>query len=76
MRNGTWTRNALFGGMVVFVLASGLSALFSTVEAGACRCPLIYAPVTCDHGRTYPNQCEADCHNAKNCVPTGIGAAQ
>jgi hypothetical protein len=76
MRNGTWTRNALFGGMVVFVLALGLSALFSAVEAAGCRCPLIYAPVTCDHGKTYPNQCEADCHHAKNCVPSGIGAAQ
>lgn len=75
MKNGTWTRNALFGGMVVFVLATGLSALFSTVEAG-CRCPLVYAPVICDHNRTYPNPCEADCHNAKNCVPTGLGVAQ
>lgn len=43
------------------------------VEAAPCRCPLIYAPVVCDHNRTYSNQCFADCHNAKNCVPTGGG---
>lgn len=35
-------------------------------------CPLIYAPVICDHNKTYPNQCEADQHHAKNCVPLGI----
>ncbi len=35
------------------------------------RCPDIYAPVTCDNGKTYPNQCYADLRHAKNCVPTG-----
>ena len=35
-------------------------------------CPQIYAPVICDHGKIYPNQCEADQHHAKNCVPYGI----
>jgi hypothetical protein len=35
-------------------------------------CPLIYAPVICDHGKIYPNQCEADQHHATNCVPYGI----
>lgn len=40
-----------------------------TLEA---RCPLIYAPVICDHGKTYPNQCVADQHNAKNCQPLGV----
>ncbi len=37
----------------------------------ACQCPLIYAPVVCDRGKTFPNQCVADCRNAKNCVPSG-----
>jgi hypothetical protein len=36
------------------------------------RCPLIYAPVQCDHGKVYPNQCVADQHHAKNCVPIGV----
>ena len=36
------------------------------------RCPAIYAPVICDHGKTYPNQCVADQHHAKNCVPAGL----
>jgi hypothetical protein len=61
---------------VVFALAataaiSLISAISTPAEAGGCRCPLIYAPVICDHDRTYPNQCVADCHHAQNCVPTG-----
>ena len=58
---------------LVATAAVGTVALVMDARAGACRCPLIYAPVICDHGKTYPNQCVADCHNAKNCVPTGIG---
>lgn len=38
----------------------------------ASRCPAIYAPVICDNGKTYPNQCVADQHHARNCVPAGI----
>ena len=57
---------------VVFALGFGLVAalLTPTVEAG-CRCPLYYAPVICDHGKTYPNPCVAECRGGKNCVPTG-----
>lgn len=55
---------ALFGAVV-------LVAETSTPALAGCRCPLVYAPVVCDHGKTYPNPCEADCHHAKNCVPTG-----
>jgi hypothetical protein len=33
---------------------------------------MIYAPVECDKGKVYPNQCVADCRNAKNCVPIGV----
>ncbi|MCI0408184.1 MAG: hypothetical protein L0191_06425 [Acidobacteria bacterium] len=39
---------------------------------GAAKCPLLYAPVICDNGKTYPNQCWADRHHAQNCVPTGL----
>ncbi|HEV8337979.1 MAG TPA: hypothetical protein VGR67_16330 [Candidatus Polarisedimenticolia bacterium] len=35
-------------------------------------CPQIYAPVICDNGKVYPNQCVADQHHAKHCVPYGI----
>ena len=56
---------------LVATAAVGTVALVVEAQAGPCRCPLIYAPVICDHGKTYPNQCVADCHNAKNCVPTG-----
>jgi hypothetical protein len=72
MRSLISKKQVVFLGMAAFVIALGVSALLSSAEACGCRCPLIYAPVTCDHGRTYPNPCEADCHNAKNCVPSGI----
>jgi hypothetical protein len=62
--------------LVVMALAGAtaivLTATATPAEAaGPCRCPLIYAPVTCDNGKTYPNLCEANCHHAKNCVPAG-----
>ena len=39
---------------------------------GRCVCPQIYAPVVCDKGKTFPNQCVADCRRAKNCVPADL----
>ena len=57
--------------VVCLALAAGAFAILSEVQAGPCRCPLIYAPVKCSNGKTYPNPCVAGCHNAKNCVPTG-----
>ena len=59
------------GTFVVSTLVVSGWALSGTVQAAPCRCPLIYAPVKCSNGNTYPNQCVADCHHAKNCVPTG-----
>jgi hypothetical protein len=56
---------------LIATAAVGTVALVAEAQAGPCRCPLIYAPVICDHGKTYPNMCVANCHNAKNCVPTG-----
>ena len=32
-------------------------------------CPLIFAPVTCNDGVTYSNQCFADAACAKGCHP-------
>ena len=61
--------------LTLFVAAIATVTLLSETATRAearCLCPLIYAPVVCDNGKTYPNQCEADCHHAKNCVPYGI----
>ena len=67
-------KRSLIRGFVVALafgaLLIGSFAVFTEAQA-SCRCPLIYAPVICDHGKTYPNPCVADCHHAKNCVPTG-----
>jgi hypothetical protein len=57
--------------VAAFALVAGVAAVFTEVQAGPCRCPLIYAPVQCDNGKVFSNQCFADCRNAKNCVPTG-----
>jgi len=58
---------------LVLTVGLGLMALSTPAEAkGGCICPQIYAPVICDHGKTYPNQCVADCRHARNCVPAGI----
>jgi hypothetical protein len=57
----------------LYAMAMGMNALVSSAEAkGPNPCPLIYAPVICDHGKIYPNQCEADRHHAKNCEPYPI----
>jgi hypothetical protein len=32
-------------------------------------CPFIYAPVTCNNGVTYTNQCFADAACARGCQP-------
>jgi len=59
---------------IVLALGIGLIAALATTPAeakGPCRCPLIYAPVQCDNGTVYPNLCVAECHNGRNCVPTG-----
>lgn len=67
------TMRLVFGTALVLVIALGVAALIATpAEAARCICPQVYAPVQCDHGKVYPNQCVADCHHAKNCVPTGI----
>ena len=58
--------------LVVLALAAVAVASISVALAGPPLCPLIYAPVICDGGKIYPNQCEADRHHAKNCVPYGL----
>ncbi len=58
--------------LVVLGVAAIAVASISVAFAGPPKCPLIYAPVICDGGKVYPNQCEADRHHAKNCVPYGL----
>jgi hypothetical protein len=61
---------------ICLALVLGVFSVFSPVEArkgGPCICPMVYAPVECDNGKIYSNQCVADCRHAKNCVPIGIG---
>ncbi|HXV78183.1 MAG TPA: Kazal-type serine protease inhibitor [Candidatus Polarisedimenticolaceae bacterium] len=62
-------------GFVAALLVSAavgvMTLVSSPAEAGRCLCPKIYAPVVCDNGKTYANQCLADCRNAEGCVPTG-----
>jgi len=68
-------RSMIVAAAAAILLALGFGLLTALVappiEAGPCRCPLLYGPVQCDNGKVYPNQCVADCHHAKNCVPTG-----
>jgi len=64
--------SVLFAAIFLVAVLAGVAAMMTTpVEAGRCICPKVYAPVVCDNGKTYPNQCVADCRNATNCVPAG-----
>ena len=64
-------RNAILAVGLLAAMGYGTLAVSTAFAIPGCRCPEIYAPVTCDNGKTYPNQCFADCHHAKNCVPSG-----
>jgi hypothetical protein len=57
---------ALAGGMT-----SAVSYADQCVPDPNAICPLIYAPVTCNNGVTYSNQCFADAACAKGCHPAG-----
>lgn len=57
---------------LALVAAVAATVLFvAKAPAGPKVCPQIYAPVICDNGKVYPNQCYADKARAKNCVPYG-----
>lgn len=60
----------------MFLLGLALTAATGSVSyADKCVpdpnviCPLIFAPVTCNNGMTYSNQCFADADCAKGCRP-------
>ena len=58
-------------GVILGSVAVAIASL-SVASAGPPVCPQIYAPVLCDNGKVYPNQCYADRAHAKNCVPYGL----
>ncbi len=66
MKNNRFVTLGVIVGAVVVAIAS-----LKVANARPPVCPKIYAPVICDNGRIYPNQCEADRHHAQNCVPYG-----
>ena len=60
----------------MFLLGIVLAAATSTATYAAkcvpnpdAICPLIFAPVTCNNGVTYSNQCFANADCAKGCRP-------
>jgi len=55
----------------IAVVLGALAALASSTFAGPPLCPDLYAPVICNNGKVYPNQCYADRAKAKGCVPYG-----
>lgn len=62
------TNRLLALAVVVGSVAVAIASM-SVASAGPAVCPQIYAPVICDNGKVYPNQCYADRHHAQNCVP-------
>lgn len=65
-------RRIIVSSLIVAAVATIASfAIAAGSGGGPNACPAIWAPVVCDNGKVYPNQCEADRHKAKNCVPTG-----
>lgn len=56
--------------VVVGSLVVAVASMSATARPPVC--PQIYAPVICDNGKVYPNQCYADRNHAQNCVPYGL----
>ncbi len=56
---------------VVTVMAILPGEPVQAAKPGGGPCPKIYAPVICDNGKVYPNQCVADRHHATGCEPLG-----
>ncbi|MCC6675580.1 MAG: hypothetical protein IT436_00425 [Phycisphaerales bacterium] len=59
----------MLGLAVVAAAGFAVTTLATPAMAGPPVCPMIYAPVKCDNGKVYMNQCYADRAHAKNCVP-------
>ena len=48
--------------LALLVTVNGKSA-----SSPGCLCPMVYAPVKCDNGNAYSNDCLAKCDSAENC---------
>ena len=62
----------VFAATVLGAMGLGLTALSTDAEAfpgPIPPCPFIYAPVICDDGNVYDNQCFADGAGATGCLP-------
>lgn len=63
-----------------FLLGLALTGMGSVSYADKCVpnpnpiCPLIFAPVTCNNGVTYSNQCFANADCARGCRPADVEA--
>ena len=67
MKRATLIRSFLLG--LALTTAGTASYADRCVPDPNAICPLIYAPVTCNNGVTYSNQCFADADCAKGCHP-------
>lgn len=68
MKITTKTRLFLLS-LVLTGAMSGVSYADRCVPDPNAVCPLIFAPVTCNNGVTYSNQCFADADCARGCRP-------
>ena len=71
MKKATLIRSFLLG--LALTAAGSVSSSYADqcVPDPNAICPLIYAPVICNDGVTYSNQCFADAACAKGCRPAG-----
>ena len=67
------TRMALGAGVIAISAATAVLMTPAPAQAAKfpCICPQVYAPVVCDGGAVYPNQCFANCAEASGCQPLG-----
>jgi Kazal-type serine protease inhibitor-like protein len=68
MKRATLVRIALLSLTLTGALGSASYADKCVPDPNAI-CPLIFAPVTCNNGVTYSNQCFADADCARGCHP-------
>jgi hypothetical protein len=69
MKKTTWIRMFLLGLTLTGATMGGVAHADRCVPDPNVICPLIFAPVTCNNGVTYSNQCFATADCAKGCRP-------